>query len=741
MDKKRGYNIKYLLLFTSAAALLCALAAYISINDTYKYTRERAAFLAESYGSQTRYELMDLYDDAFVLRELIQQGMLDAKGTKIAVHEKGFRNMSELGIQRMNNVCTAFDDMALITNVSLAMAEGPLQDGIPEKTVISYCFPYEINKSALGKNLMIQPKRDDAIRKVYRKQGELVIEGPFRRIQDNELVLTGRVAVKNSDGSPWGLVAVTLDMNPASPKYALQNINFAALQGQKYRYHLYKIENGAKLTIAASDHAAMAMTGGMKYDIELPNASCIIEVDKAGGWVGNNIIFLNAGIAFFVWLLSVFAVKKWLENKEAHREIADREEILRQIADNINGGVLTLVNDAGFCIRYANDGFLKLIGYTREELENVPSFLRAHLIYEEDAPKFQALLDGVWHLNDKIDLEMRLLHKNGHYIPVLIRGSVGIDKDGMLVMYCVIVDISEQKRIIQELELEKERYDLLVQASNEIIFDVDVLPKHIAWSPLYRRIFGFEPFGKLASESAPPLKSEPDKNIAVISAFIHKIIAEKHSGSEELLLSYANGEQHWFRIRANCIIKKETVIRLVGKLDNIDAEMLEKEKLQDMSRIDQLTGVYNKAGFKTVVEALLKESGSGSFIFTDLDNFKTVNDTLGHQTGDKVLQEMAAKLQQFFRSDDIIGRFGGDEFYIYAPGLSPEATVKRAEDLCRILHTAYDGVTVSASIGICYFPEHGRDFDKLVHLADVAAYVVKERGKGGYHVYEPGDKI
>ena len=363
------------------------------------------------------------------------------------------------------------------------------------------------------------------------------------------------------------------------------------------------------------------------------------------------------------------------------------------------------------------------------------------MIYEEDAPKFQALLDGVWHLNDKIDLEMRLLHKNGHYIPVLIRGSVGIDKDGMLVMYCVIVDISEQKRIIQELELEKERYDLLVQASNEIIFDVDVLPEHIAWSPLYRRIFGFEPFGKLASESVPPLKSEPDKNIAVISAFIHKIIAEKHSGSEELLLSYANGEQHWFRIRANCIIKKETVIRLVGKLDNIDAEMLEKEKLQDMSRIDQLTGVYNKAGFKTVVEPLLKESGSGSFIFTDLDNFKTVNDTLGHQTGDKVLQEMAAKLQQFFRSDDIIGRFGGDEFYIYAPGLSPEATVKRAEDLCRILHTTYDGVTVSASIGICYFPEHGRDFDKLVHLADVAAYVVKERGKGGYHVYEPGDKI
>ena len=197
MEKKRGYNKKYFLLFSLAAALLCALAAGSSLYDNYRYTCERAVFLAESYGSQTRYELMNLYDDAFVLRELIEQGMLDAKGTKMAVTEKGFRNMSEIGIRRMNDVCMAFDDMDLITNVSLAMAEGPLQDGIPEKTVISYCFPYEINKSALGKNLMVQPKRDDAIRKVYQRQGELVIEGPFRRIQDNELVLTGRVAVKN----------------------------------------------------------------------------------------------------------------------------------------------------------------------------------------------------------------------------------------------------------------------------------------------------------------------------------------------------------------------------------------------------------------------------------------------------------------------------------------------------------------------------------------------------------------
>lgn len=124
MAKKRIYNIKYLLLLSITAALVCAAAASVSLYDTYKYTRERAAFWAQSYGSQIRYELMDLYDDAFVLRELIEQGMLDARGNKIAVNAKGYRNMSEIGIARMDSVCAAFDDMTLIKNVSLARAEG-----------------------------------------------------------------------------------------------------------------------------------------------------------------------------------------------------------------------------------------------------------------------------------------------------------------------------------------------------------------------------------------------------------------------------------------------------------------------------------------------------------------------------------------------------------------------------------------------------------------------------------------
>lgn len=73
------------------------------------------------------------------------------------------------------------------------------------KSVISYCYPYEENKSALGLDLMSLPGRDDAISKVYQKQGELVIEGPFRRVQDQELVLTGLRCRQKSGRSPGGL--------------------------------------------------------------------------------------------------------------------------------------------------------------------------------------------------------------------------------------------------------------------------------------------------------------------------------------------------------------------------------------------------------------------------------------------------------------------------------------------------------------------------------------------------------
>ena len=161
-------------------------------------------------------------------------------------------------------------------------------------------------------------------------------------------------------------------------------------------------------------------------------------------------------------------------------------------------------------------------------------------------------------------------------IPTVLRGRIGRNRiDQKIIMYCVIVDITEQKMMIKDLELEKESFDLLVQASNDIIFDINVEEATIIWSKLYKEIFGFEcKDGLLSNEELANIKSEQItarmRNISSISSFVQEAIKNKKTLSRNILLEYSNGDMHWYRILLHNPIKNGMVIRLVGKLESID---------------------------------------------------------------------------------------------------------------------------------------------------------------------------
>lgn len=301
----------------------------------------------------------------------------------------------------------------------------------------------------------------------------------------------------------------------------------------------------------------------------------------------------------------------------------------------------------------------------------------------------------------------------------------------------IVAQDGESNRLLQKLNLEKERCELLILVSSEIIFDLHVASGHISWSPLYNKVFGKIPMTEIIlNEKLNGYEKEQDKNLLAMKTFISKVVQNKHSDSTELLLTYASGQEHWFRVSAKCIIRDDAVKRIVGKLENIDAEIKARLEIEDLNRIDSMTGIYNKLGFKEAVEKALNTSEYGTFVFADLDNFKTVNDTLGHQIGDQVLQEMVAKLRMICRENDIIGRFGGDEFYIFAPELVQTEVAVYADNLCKKMQVTYKDITVTASLGISFYPEQGQDFDTLMHLADRASSYVKRNGKGGYHIYD-----
>ena len=181
--------------------------------------------------------------------------------------------------------------------------------------------------------------------------------------------------------------------------------------------------------------------------------------------------------------------------------------------------------------------------------------------------------------------------------------------------------------------------------------------------------------------------------------------------------------------------------RLVEDLDKVQ---IERDDFKLASELDKLTDLFNKTTMEKLCEMKLRTFNENNlpnvyiaFYIIDLDHFKEVNDLLGHQFGDKVLAEFANGLRKVFRTNDCIGRFGGDEFVAIIDNLPQLEVVRRKAEQIRNLafNLTVEGKTkfVTASIGIAIAPFEGRDYETLFRVADEAVYWVKNNGKNGHY--------
>lgn len=171
---------------------------------------------------------------------------------------------------------------------------------------------------------------------------------------------------------------------------------------------------------------------------------------------------------------------------------------------------------------------------------------------------------------------------------------------------------------------------------------------------------------------------------------------------------------------------------------------IELEKMKKEAVTDYLTGITNRSGCEKEIEEYFmtapKESLS-AFLLVDLDNFKSINDKLGHQQGDQVLKEVAGIIKSSYRNTDIVARLGGDEFVVFMKNVGREEVIYlHAEDLLKKLALVYENghvsVKIGASIGIALAPRHGKSFKALYERADKALYKGKLSGKNQFCIYE-----
>ncbi len=180
------------------------------------------------------------------------------------------------------------------------------------------------------------------------------------------------------------------------------------------------------------------------------------------------------------------------------------------------------------------------------------------------------------------------------------------------------------------------------------------------------------------------------------------------------------------------------VINFITKL----VDRRQKSELQIKADTDLLTGLTNKAATERMIREYMSKNpnGSGVLFIIDVDNFKKINDTMGHAFGDEVLKELGGQLRGMFRALDVVGRFGGDEFLVFMTDIKDPGAIKRNADRLRDFFRQFKAgeyvkYSVTASIGAAVFSEDGRDLESLFKMADKALYVVKRRGKNDLAFY------
>lgn len=186
---------------------------------------------------------------------------------------------------------------------------------------------------------------------------------------------------------------------------------------------------------------------------------------------------------------------------------------------------------------------------------------------------------------------------------------------------------------------------------------------------------------------------------------------------------------------------KKKIVLVIAR--DITEEVKAMQRLEFYALHDYLTGLPNRAMLESEFNRMASNCDENSLmavLFIDLDNFKSFNDTLGHDGGDEILMEVGKRLSQNTQGG-VVGRFGGDEFVLILPNIKDVDQVKRAisEIISAVkapLRAKGIDIHLSPSVGISFYPKDGTSFDELVRYADVAMYRAKRSGAGSYRFFE-----
>jgi diguanylate cyclase (GGDEF)-like protein/PAS domain S-box-containing protein len=321
----------------------------------------------------------------------------------------------------------------------------------------------------------------------------------------------------------------------------------------------------------------------------------------------------------------------------------------------------------------------------------------------------------------------------------------GALEDGERLFTAVIRDVTERKKLEKVLKESEERFRSLVQYASDIItlLEADGTVRHV--SPAVERVTGYTPEERIGTSAFGSV--HPDDREQALNTFAEVLKVPGLHPPLEFRVPHKEGSWCYLEHVVNNLLDDPTVRGVVVNSRDVTERKVLEEQLRHQAFHDPLTGLPNRALFMDRLEhalALAHRRGTKvAVLFADLDNFKVMNDSLGHAAGNQLLIAVAERLKACVRPEDTAARLGGDEFTILVEGVTGGDDVAQiAERIAEILQPPFaleeQEVFATASTGIVLNSTAQEQAADLLRHADLAMYRAKHKGKARYEVFEPG---